>query len=262
MRVVRLILLGLLAFVVSVIYLFPAAPLIKKIEPDIKPVQLAGVSGKLFNGQVSSVYYADDLLPIEFEDVTWKFAAGALLTGGAGANVTFKGYGGGGDGQVSKQWNGDIKVSNVTFNVESSELEELLPTPVAEFDGDITGQFDKVHVANQLLQTVSGTLNWTEAIIVTRLYGPEIIANLGQLDVDIVPADNAAHTVTVTSAGGDLAIDGKVVVGANGDYQTNMLLTPSAKAPQELVRVLQQLTQPAGGGLFKIEHAGNMNQGT
>jgi len=262
MRVVRLILLGLLAFVVTIVWLFPAAPLIEKIKPNIKPVELAGVSGQLFNGQVASVEYADDLLPLEFQDVTWKFAAGALLKGGAGANFTFKGYGGGGDGQVSQQWNGDIRVSDIVFSAESKELEVLLPGPVAEFTGEITGQFDKVVLANQLLQSVSGQLNWGEAIIVTRLYGPEITANLGQLDIDIAPEQNAAHTVPITSAGGDLAVDGKVVVASNGDYQTNMLLTPSAKAPQELVRVLQQLTQPAGGGLFKIEHNGNMNQGT
>jgi len=150
----------------------------------------------------------------------------------------------------------------MAFNVESKELEVLLPGPVAEFTGEITGQFDRVHLANQLLQSISGKLSWNNAIIVTRLYGPEITANLGELDVDIVPEENAAHAVTISSAGGDLTVDGKVVVAANGDYQTNMLLTPSATAPQELVRALQQLTKPAGGGLFKIEHNGNMNQGT
>ncbi len=262
MRVVRLVLLGMLAFVVTIAFLFPAAPLIEKIKPDIKPVELAGVSGKLLNGQVSSVNYDDGLMPIEIKDVTWKFAAGALLKGGAGANITFKGYGGGGDGQVRRQWNGDIKVSDMTFNVESKELESLLPTPVAEFTGDITGQFDQVHLANQLLQTISGQLSWNNAVIVTRIYGPEITANLGELDIDIVPEENAAHAVTISSAGGDLAVDGKVLVAANGDYQTNMLFTPSATAPQELVQALKQLTQPAGGGLYKIEHNGNMNQGT
>lgn len=262
MRVVRLILLGLLAFFVTIIFLFPAAPLVEKIKPNIKPVELAGVSGTLFSGQVSSVNYADDLLPLEFQDVTWKFAAGALLKAAAGANVTFRGYGGGGDGQVSRKINGDIQVNDMTFNAESKELEVLLPGPVAEFSGEITGHFDKVHLANQILQSITGQISWTDAIIVTRLYGPEITANFGELDIDIVPGDSATHTVTVTSNGGDLSVDGKVVVAANGDYRTNMLFTPSANAPQQLVQVLQQLTQPAGGGLFKIEHEGNMNQGT
>lgn len=262
MRVMRLILLGLLAFVVTVIFLFPASPLVEKIKPDIKPVELMGVTGKLFNGQVADVVYADDLLPLEFKDVTWKFAASTLFKGGAGANVTFKGYGGGGDGQVSRQWNGDLKVSDFNFDVESKELEVLLPGPVAEFDGTISGQFYTVHLANQALKTISGQLNWNDAIIVTRLYGPEIKASLGQLVIVVSPEENAAHLVTITSEDGDLVVDGKIVLSANGDYQTNLLLTPSGNAPQELVQVLQRLTQPAGGGLFKIVHNGNINQGT
>lgn len=262
MRVARLILLGLLTFTVSIVFLFPAAPLVERIKPNIKPVELAGVTGKLFNGQVASVKYADDLLPLEFQQVTWKFAAGALLKGAAGANVTFKGYGGGGDGQVRQQINGDLKVSDVNFNADSKELEVLLPGPVAEFTGKIVGQFDQVHLANQLLKSMQGQLSWNDAIIVTRLYGPEITASLGKLDIGIDPEDNASHTVSITSAGGDLAIDGKVVLAGNGDYQTNMVLTPSANAPRELVQVLERMTQPAGGGLFKIQHQGNINQGT
>jgi len=262
MRVVRLVLLGLLAYVVSVVFLFPAAPLIEKIKPQIQPVELTGVSGKLFNGQVASVKYADDLLPLEFQDVTWKFAAGALLKGGAGANFTFKGYGGGGDGQVRQQFNGDLNVSDVNFNAQAKELEALLPGPVAEFTGELSGQFDKVRLANQLLQTISGQLNWKGAIIVTRLNGPEVTANLGQLDIDISPQDDAAHLVTIKSAGGDLALDGTVAMAANGDYQTNLLLTPSANAPRELSDVLQRMTRPDGGGRYKIQHNGNINQGT
>jgi len=242
MRVVRLILLGLLVYVVSLVFLFPVAPLIDRIKPQIKPVELAGTTGKLFNGKVASVKYADDLLPLEFQDVTWKFAPAALLKGGAGADVTFAGYGGGGDAQVSRQWNGDINVSDIDFNVESKELEVLLPAPVTEFSGRIIGRFEKVELVNQLLQTISGELKWNNAVLVTRLYGPEITANLGQFDIDIDPQDDSTHSVTLKSEGGDLAIDGSVILAANGDYRTNLLLTPSANASRQLLDVLQRFT--------------------
>jgi len=262
MRVVRLILLGLLAYVVSVVFLFPVAPLVEKIKPQIQPVQLVGVSGKLFNGQVANVNYADDLLPLEFENVAWKLAPGALLKGGAGANVSFEGYGGQGEGQVRRQWNGDINVSDMTFNADSKELEVLLPGPVAEFSGQIDGQIDSVQLVNQLLQTFDGNLDWKDAVIVTRLYGPEITANLGLLNIVVTPEDNAAHLVTIKSQGGDLAIDGTVNMAANGDYRTNLLLTPAANAPRPLVDTLRTRTRPDGGGRYRIQHNGNFNQGT
>lgn len=262
MRVVRLILLGLLAYVVSVVFLFPAAPVVEKIKPQIQPVQLVGVSGKLLNGQIADVKYADDLLPVELQNVGWKLAPGALLKGGAGANISFEGYGGGGNGQVRKQWNGDIHVSDVTFNADSKELEVLLPGPVAEFTGKIDGQINSVKLVDQLLHSFQGNLTWNDAVIVTRLYGPELTANLGKLDINVNPENNAAHLVTIKSAGGELDLDGTVNMAASGDYQTNIVLTPSPNAPQELVQTLQRFARPDAAGRFRIQHQGNVNQGT
>jgi len=37
MRVVRLTLLGLLAYVVTVVFLFPAAPLVNRFKPNVEP---------------------------------------------------------------------------------------------------------------------------------------------------------------------------------------------------------------------------------
>lgn len=262
MRVLRLVLLGLLAYVVSVVFLFPAAPLIERIKPQIQPVQLAGVTGKLFNGEVASVKYADDLLPLEFQNVGWKLAPAALLKGGAAANVRFQGYGGDGAAQVRQQFNGDIHLSDITFNAVAKELEVLLPGPVAEFAGNIEGQIESVQLVDQLLHTFDGALTWNNAVIVTRLYGPEVTANLGQLDIVINPEGAGAHLVTIKSAGGDLSLDGTVAMAANGDYKTDLMLTPSANAPQPLVQTLQQRTRPDSGGRYRIQHSGNVNQGT
>lgn len=262
MRAFRLFLLGLCAYIVSAIFLFPAAPVIERIKPQIKPIELVGVSGKLFSGKVASVINADDLLPLQFNDVAWSLAPAALLKGGVGANIDFSGYGGSGEGQVRRQFNGDIRVSDASFTAQAKELESLLPTPVAEFTGDIAGQIDSVQVKDQLVKVVEAQLTWSKAVIVTRLYGPELTANLGEFNIDITPEDNDGHLVTLKSSGGDLDIDGTVAVSANGDYRTNILLTPSANAPRELVGVLQQRTRADGGGRFKIQHNGNMNQGT
>jgi len=262
MRVVRLLLLGMLAYIVTMVFLFPAAPLVERIKPNIQPVQLAGVTGKLFSGKVASVNYADDLLPLQFSNVAWKLAPSTLLKGGTGADVSFEGYGGGGDGQVARQFNGDLLVSNFVFNAKAKELEVLLPGPVAEFSGVLNGKMDTVELANNLLRKIEGNLTWNSANIVTRLYGPEIVANLGKFNIVIKPQNEQEHEITLKSDGGDLSLDGNVVMSLNGDYRTNLLLTPSANAPAELVQVLQQRTRADGGGRYRIQHSGNINQGT
>ena len=263
MRVLRLILLGLLAYVVSVSVSVSGSAVSRTYQARYPagPISRRGRQA-CTAARWRSVTYDDGLIPLDFQDVTWKLAPGALLKGGAGANVTFAGYGGGGDAQVRRQWNGDINVSDANFDVESKELEALLPAPITEFSGRIKGHFEKIALANQLLETMVGQLRWNDAVIVTRLYGPELTANLGQFDVVIEPDADATHKVTMVSQGGDLAIDGSVLISANGDYRTNMLLTPSANASQELQQVLQRLTRPDGGGRYRIQHSGNINQGT
>jgi len=262
MRVVRLILLGLLAYVISVIFLFPAAPIVERVKPNLQPVQLAGVSGKLFNGKVANVNYADDLLPLTFQNVTWKLAPGTLLKGGTGVNVTYEGYGGGGSGQVSRQFSGDLSVSDFDFTAVAKELEPLLPAPIATFAGNIVGKINTVELVNQQLSKFEGDITWDKAVVNTVIYGPEITANLGKFDINVAPGDNATHVVKLVSAGGDLSLDGDVTIAPNGDYRTNLLLTPAANAPRELTDVLQRMTRPDGGGRYRVQHNGNINQGT
>jgi len=89
MRAIQLVLLCFVAYVVSMVFLFPAAPVVERIKPNIQPVQLNGVSGKLFSGQVANVVYADDLLPVQLDNVAWKLAPGTLLKGGAGVDISY-----------------------------------------------------------------------------------------------------------------------------------------------------------------------------
>ena len=261
MRAIQLVLLGLVAYVVSMVFLFPAAPIVERIKPNIQPVQLNGVSGKLFSGQVANVVYADDLLPVELNNVAWKLAPGALLKGGAGVDISYEGYGGRGDGQVRRQWNGNINVSDFIFSATAKEFEPLLPAPVASFSGRINGKLASIIVENNLLSTIEGSLTWNDAVIETSLYGPPLNANLGKLDVGITPDGDAAHVIALNSSGGELSLEGTINLTLAGDYESNLLFTPSSNAPAELTSVLQRFARPDAGGRYRVKQAGNINQG-
>jgi len=81
MRVVRLILLGLLVYCIAMVVLFPAAPVVEKFKPQLQPMVLNGVSGKLYKGEVESVVSTDDLLPLVLNNVKWAIAPSKLLQG-------------------------------------------------------------------------------------------------------------------------------------------------------------------------------------
>lgn len=259
MRLVRLVLLCLLAFAVTVVVFFPAAPVLEKIKPDLRPLVLSGVTGPLLKGKVASVVSTDDLLPLVLQDVKWRFAPLKLIKG-TGAAVEFSGFGGGGTGDVIRTWGGDIALDNVKVDITASELEAFLPVPIAQFAGKIRGEFDEVRLVNQQLSRLLGNLNWADAAINTNVLGPQLDISLGTLNIDINPEDNGAHKATVGASGGDITADGVVNVQANGDFELNIIITPSSNTPPELVEHLKRTTRPESGGRYRWQEAGNVNR--
>lgn len=256
MRVVRLCLLGLLAYVVSMLVLFPLSPIIDRIEPQIAPVKLVGVNGKIFKGQIDSVLYQDDLLPLQVSDVNWSLAPGALLKG-TGANISFIGYGGGGQGQVLRKWNGNLAVSDFTFDAVAKEFEPLLPIPgLATFTGNLSGDINDLILENQLLATFIGNIKWQDASISSAFFS----ANLGNLDIDVDPSGDKQHRAEISAKGGEIELEGSVDMTQNGDFDADILITPASTASSELLQQLRQFTRPESGGRYRYAQKGNIHR--
>jgi len=260
MRVLRLILLCLLAYVLSVVFLFPAAPVVERFKPQMQLVQLDGVAGKLFKGSVASVKYTDDLLPLEFSNVAWRLAPKTLLNGGAGATITYDGYGGGGGGDVLREWDGDISVRDFSFTAQAKELEALLPVPIAQFSGALAGELDQLTLQNQLLVAMQGVLQWKDAVLEAPVGNQQVQTALGTIDLTIKPEGSDAHVATVKAAGGDLIIDGSVNLALNGDFSANVLFTPTDSAAPGVINGLRQFARPEPGGAFRLQQSGNVNK--
>ena len=254
MRVLRLVLLGLLAFAVTVVALFPASVVVDRVRPRLGPIALEGVDGPLVAGRVARLRSTDDLLPLEFTDVAWRLAPLAIAEGAA-ADVTFEGYGGGGGGRVLRAWNGDVRVEDLTFTAEARALEPLLPVPVAAFSGALAGDVARVVLVDELLTTFEGTLSWSGALLERP-----VRAALGDVDIDVTKSGADTHVATLSASGGDLAVEGTVSLALDGDFDADVLVTPGASASPELVGALGRVARPEPGGRFRLRRNGNVNR--
>lgn len=255
MRVLRLILLGVLTYVLAMIFLFPAAPVVNHFKPQLGPVSLNGVSGSLFNGKIDDVRSTDDLLPLKLSNVSWRLAPGALLKGGAGASIGFDAYGGSGKGLVTGKPSGDVEITDFEFDMQAKELEPLLPVPIAEFSGTVSGVVDTVKLENQLLTLFEGVINWQDAEVQRPFQ-----ASLGDVNIDVKPEGEKSHLATIAASGGDVAIEGTVLLGLNGDFTTDVLFTPAGTASQSLLNNLQQLGRADAQGRVRVKETGNVNR--
>ena len=254
-RVIRLILLGIVAYVVSVVWLFPAAPVVAKLKPQIQPVQVSGVDGRLFKGKAKSVVYADDLLPLQASNVEWRMMPRKIFAAAAGVGFSFDAYGGAGQGEFSRYLSGDMSVSDFNFKGPAKGLEPLLPLPIAQFTGNLDAQLDSVEIENQLLTSMDGVIRWQEA----RLQAP-ITAFLGNVELTIKPAGENRHRGVINASGGEVEFDGSVEIAGNGDFQSNVLITPTDSATPELLNAIRSFARPESGGRFRVQRNGNVNR--
>lgn len=260
MRIFRLVLLFVVAFLIAGVILFPAAPVVDRIRPQLGPVALEGVDGPLYKGTIASVRSTDDLLPLEFQNVGWRLNPMTLLDGGAGADVFFEGYGGGGEGTVMRSFNGDVLVKDFDFTADASTLEPLLPVPIASFAGKLMGDIATVQLADNLLSKVEGTLIWAGATIETSATGIPFTVNLGELQIDIKPEAPETHVVDIAANGGDVVVLGKVTVSLNGDFSADLTLTPSSSASKGVTDNLRRIGRPDASGGFRVQQNGNFNR--
>ncbi|MFK7861823.1 MAG: type II secretion system protein N [Granulosicoccus sp.] len=255
MRIVWLVIVGLVAYLIGVIAFFPAAPVIERIKPQLGPVALEGVHGKIYNGVINSVRSTDDLLPLEFSNVGWTLSPKTLISGGAGASFRFDGYGGQGQGLAARKWNGDISITDFRFNAQAKALEPLLPVPIASFNGQLAGDIRRITLANQLLTEFDGTLTWADA----QLESP-VPTSLGDVRVQITPDGEKTHLISLNAIGGDVAMEGSVTMTLSGDFSADILFSPSANAPPDVVNSLRQMGRADAEGRVRFVRQGNVNR--
>lgn len=260
MRIIGLCLLAFLAYVVSMVVLFPAATVVQKFEPQIRQnvpqldaLQLNGVGGKLYNGRIDEVAYTDELLPLSFQNVRWQVAPSAIPTGG-GINFQFDGYGGSGEGTLKRAWNGNVTVSDMSFNANTKEFDSFT-MPFASLVGALSGQVDSLLLEQQLLTKFIGQMRWENAELTLP-----VRMKLGEVELDIKPEAQDQHVANVKSRGGEVNADGKVTLTLAGDFNADVLLTPTNTASPDIVNSLSQFARRDAQGRFRWTQKGNINR--
>lgn len=247
MRIVGLIFLGLLAFVVTAVWKFPAAGVLPHV--NIQPVKLSGVSGSIWNGGAQTVEAPELKQPVT--NVQWKFAPATLLSASAGANVNFEVLGGKGEGLVSRNRSGNMFVNDGTFRVPASRLEQFLPLPVAEFGGILLADIKDLELENNLLKRTTGTLTWNSAEVKNTVL-------LGQVVFDIVPQGEDQHIGTLSNTDGQLELRGEVLLDLAGNYKADIQIKPTSETPPQVNGLLNLVGRPASDGSYRIRNNGNI----
>ncbi|OED39181.1 hypothetical protein AB833_16750 [Chromatiales bacterium (ex Bugula neritina AB1)] len=253
MRIFGLIMLCLLSFAATVVWKFPVAGVLPHINTG--PVQLSGVTGTLWKGQAAQII-PQQQPELTLTDVQWKVLPQKLLSGAAGVNLVFKVSNGNGEADVAGALNGDITITDATLRIPAAELQQFLPLPIAEFDGIVMADIERVEVQNNLLKSTRGTVVWRNAEVQGALQ-----AELGQVVVDIIPEKvegSYSHRGKLSNSDGQIDINGEFQLDPTGNYIADIRLKPLPATPPELNGVLGMVGQRASDGSYRIRNNGNI----
>ena len=238
------VLLGLVAYLVSLILIAPA-----RLATDYLPtnIRVSGVSGTVLRG------YARDVQINTFDlgSVAWKLKPISLLLGQVRANLILDHPDLQGRSDVVFQPGGG-GIENATLSANAGVLGPYL----SGYGVNVTGQLDLDAVSfvasKDGPEAVEGRLVWRNAELngLARL-------SLGDVQLKLTQQGESAMG-ELSNDGQSISVNGNVELNPGWKYQARIRIEPTPTTPNEIQQALKLLGTPDSKGAVTINHNGDL----
>ena len=250
MKAFKLILLGLVTFLITAIVLTPTAfiaPHLNKVAPNIT---LSDGSGTIWNGQVGKLRIDN----FDLGRVIWKVRPiKSLLSLSLVTDFDIKGQELTAKGLGSYGYDRTITLSDTTFEAEASIASRFQRN--FRLGGSFQGLITAAEMQPNVFPTVDGVLNWAQGSIVSPLrldpanYRADIRSSKDKLTADISASD------------GPIDLSGLASITSGWEYEADILAKPTASINPLINNVLRNAaggTPPAADGSIRINRKGSV----
>lgn len=246
--IIRLIIVGVVAFAIGLVAFLPARVVAGWVQSST-PAKLEGVTGTLFHGQAS---YAS-LPGAGINNLQWTLHPAALLLGHASAHVSFDSDLDGLSTDVSRSLiSGNTQISNATGSATAGWLAKRGGYTFLPVSGRIQlnikdARFnDALHVSALDGQITLSKARW-------ELLNPAIKLGGVQAELDHTDAGIRARLV---DSHGPLVIKGKATLSDDQAYAANVQLRARVGADDRLKKLLAQIDKADSEGWHRLQQHG------
>lgn len=250
MKTFKLILLGLVTFLITALALTPAAfvePHLEKVAPNIA---IDNSSGTIWSGQAGNLRINN----FDLGRVIWKvrplksLMSLALVTDFdiKGQELTAKGLG-------SYAYDRTINLTDTTFEAEASLASKFQKS--FQLGGSFQGLIKSAKLQPKVFPVIDGVLNWAQGSLVFPLrldpanYRADIRSSKDTLTADISASD------------GPIDLSGLASIDSNWQYTADILAKPQGKINPLINNVLRNAaggSRPAADGSIRINRKGSI----
>lgn len=253
MRRYRLLILGIAAYLLFLLTLFPAAAAWSWFAPQGVPLQLQGISGSVWQGKATQSAWNRQPLG----SLSWDLQLFPLFLGSLGVDFslqTAQGYLQG-EAEVALG-SGAIQMSKLTGQLPISELMRFapaMPIPVA-VTGTVTLDIPQLQL-NPVSSTVeaSGRINWHSAEVLS----PQAF-KMGNLQADITTDEKGVLAAQLKDLDGPLKLDAVLQLNPDRSYSLNGSVAAARGADASLQQALGWLGKADGSGKHRLNLNGSL----
>jgi len=240
------------SYLIALLVNLPANRLLSWV--DTQPLRLEGVSGSLLDGHANRLQINPEQ---RIDNLDWQITLSSLLKARLGSQLTFNYLEGKGSAHAAVSASQTLYLNDGRFEIAAKQLEALLPLPLATFSGQITALIDSAVIKQSGPEEITGRLFWSKASLTTPM--PATV-KLGQVSADINTDDDGLILVKLYNKGGDLALDGKLTLSAQGQYDLDLKITPARNTTAAIRNGLSQMAQRQSDGSYRIKDKGQLSE--
>ncbi len=247
------IIIGIVSYLLFTISNAPASRVIELVRTTTDmPVAFYGTYGSLWQGGADKLQARG---APEIQNIKWDISPAALLiahiSGDLQASILQQNV----VGQFSLPPNGNLKLSDVRARITGEAMQELVQMPLGELGGVFNIQINSVESLHQTIPVVDGTINWKSA----KLTLAETV-DLGNINIEIRPADEGSTQIKIDNTGGQVSINGKATLEQNKQYAIDLTLTPENSATQNIKQSLSMFARRQSDGSYQLKRKGNLKE--
>lgn len=251
-RWLKFILLGVLAYAVALVALFPARHAYNLAQPHIAkaaPLTLHDLSGSVWSGRAAGATWHSTPLGT----LQWDISPWALLRGAVAAELHLQNKEGQLTSRIDVARDGNVTLRDFDARLPAAHLMLFNPGLPIATDGSLAVRLDEALLPPQGAPALRGTVVWNRALLVA---GQPL--QLGDLRLVLQPGDNGGTRGTLSDAGGPLEINGTLILEPNRSYRLDAKLRARPEADTALATSLQLLGRPDGRGYYTLRYSGRL----
>lgn len=253
MKIFRILLILLLAYVAFVVFTFPASFATTRLNAAQPEVQINDVDGSVWSGGAGDIRYQG--IPIGALD--WNAQPLGIFQGEWRNHLVLNGIVDG-EGELAYGIDGVVNLYNTTLNTTFSEiagnLHKRIPLQMREFQGEMQADIAKMAVEPQTKKLI-----WLEGkFFLSKLQMPEG-HYLGDFAAEVTTIEKEKFRTEVHSTSDKgLQLQGVVIATQQGEIELDIKLAKVEVLGQHAAKLIQRFMKKTDDGYYHFQWQGNV----